>query len=286
MKKLLSGLLVLGLAFAFGMGATGCKKGTANNGNRSQNSGGGDKVEYSLSTKNLDLTPTQTSEVTLTRSGNKAKWGEQEVKVKSSDTARVTAEAVKFTKEGEKATITLRVPGDATPGEAKVEVSVGTEFKGEVTVKVEKAKQKGGNGGDNKKNPKTTYKYEPAETGKVAAGKTAEIKITREGGNLEAQNVEAKVEGNNKVTIESVKKFEAKGTEASVTVKADPKATGDATIKITIGSETHSVKITVEKSAQLRLPSRHLARGTPDVQLVPQARAAVRRDLILFTRKS
>lgn len=286
MQKLLSGLLVLGLAFTLGVGTTGCKKGTANNGGGNRTGGGGDgNITYKLEADAVNLRPNGSATVTVTRSGPKEKLTEQavEAKFEGDNPSKLKVDEVKFNKEETQAKIIIKAPGDATPGKGTLHVKVGN-IDAKVTVTVEKAE--GGDGDGKGKNQKTTYKFEPAETTKVAAGKTVEIKITREGGSQDAQAIDAKVEGNDKVSIDKVTKFEAKGTDATVTVKVDPKATGEANVKITIGDHTHNVKITIDKKgASLQVPSRHLALGTRQAEVLPEARVSVRRDLVLFIRE-
>jgi hypothetical protein len=272
-KQLLSGLLVLGLAFTLGVGATGCKKGPANNATTTA-----DKMvridNFIFPTKVIVLEPGKPTEVAIKRKGKEPK--DHQLKLTPSD-AKLDVKGGKYAGDAEETTVTITAAKDAKPGDYTITVESGGESK-KIDVKVEKA-------GEEAKAP-AKYELEPKAV-KAKQGEDVKVKVTREGGAMKKKDLEVK-SSDPKITVEGTE-FAADKAETTLVIKVGKDAkVGEATLKITAGDkEVGEIKVTVEKGkgASLNVPNRTLTRGTGQVEALPEPRASIRRELVLFTRE-
>jgi hypothetical protein len=281
-QRLLSGLLVLGLAFTLGVAAPGCKKGTANN------AAPGD-VTYDLDVTEITIKQGESKEVTVTRKGKDLK--DQEVN------AMPSAAAVKATPEkfkGDKTTtkVTIAANEDAEAKTHTVKIKVGT-FEKDVKVTVEEKKGKKGKGGNGE--PKVKYMLEKDEV-TLKPGDKVTVKISRKGKELKDQALTAK--SDDEKVVPKVENFKGEETDATLTITADPKiGPGKATITIKAGEDkVGEVNVKVEKGEGKKggkggkegrlngTRGRDLARAG-QIEALPAPRVSLRREVALFTRE-
>jgi len=273
-QRLLSGLVVLGFAFTLGVGVTGCKKGTNNNTTPVGDTG---KVTWTFA-DSAKVTAGKKATVTLKRDGPKDKLTAAEPTVTVEGTEKVTATATKFEAEKKESTITIEAAADAEPKDYTLKVKVGDQYKGEMKVTVEKAAAGAG---------KAKYTVEKEEVA-VAPGKEVKVKITREGGKMEAKKLEPTgIPEDAKVTVTGGE-FEKDGKEATLTIAADAKAPEkEYTLKFKAGDEEHTIKVKVDKKAKAMndLPRGDFLAQSRRVEILADLRVSFPRQLALFTRE-
>jgi uncharacterized protein YxeA len=255
------------------VGVTGCKKGTNNNTTPPVDT---KEVKYTLA-ESADVKAGTEGGVTLKREGPEAKLTAQDVTVTVKGNDKVTATATKFEAKKTESKITINAK-DAEPGDATLEVEVGG-WKGTLKLKVTKGAAGAG---------KATYTLDKDDVA-VAAGKSVEVKVTREGGKMDAKTLEiAGATKESKLTVTGGE-FEKDGKEATITIAADKKAPdANYTLKFKAGGKEHTIKVKVGKGAaegRLNLPRGDYLAQSRRVEALPQVRVSFTRQVALFTRE-
>jgi len=261
------------LAFTLGVAATGCKK-TANN--NTTPAGDKDKVKYTLA-DSASVKAGEDATVTLKREGTDLPAQDVTVTVEGND--KVTAKAENFKAKDKEAKITLTAEAGAK-GTATLKVKAG-ESKHDLKVTVEEKK-----GGDKKP---AMYKLNK-EAVEVAQGKEVKVTLSREGGSKKEKAVTFEIpEGAKGLTVAETK-FKADEEDATFTIKAAADAkVGKYTIEIKAGDkDAGKIEVTVtKKGARLNiLPGHDFFADARRLEVIPQFRVSIPRQVALFTRES